>query len=92
MEVVSDVRVDSAHGYASIVVDIERVAAACRSTGQFVEYDSRLPTVLVHRGKDDEFFFQEHEAQVWVDEFEACEGLSDYVEFEDWLLWGAQGW
>lgn len=75
-----------------IANEIERIANACRASGQFVEYDHRLPSVLVYRGKGDEFFFQEHEAQSLVDEFESCKELQDTLFFEDWLLWCAQGW
>lgn len=72
-------------------VMVENTAQIAKESGQYVEINSRLPTVLVHRGEDDEFFFQGDEAQTLLDEIE--ETLAEVeVSDEDFILYQAQGW
>lgn len=72
--------------HEELVTQITRIADAAREEGQYVEINDVLPTVLIYRGEDDEFFFQEHEA------VDLLQTVPDYVNVEDYLLYIAQEW
>ena len=74
-----------------IKTQIELIADSARSAGQYVEINPYLPTVLVYRGPDDEYFFQEHEASELLDKAETVSNEYE-VSQEDYILWSAQGW
>ena len=69
-----------------VVKMIEKTANAARKSCQYVIIDSVLPTVYVYRGEDDDFHFQEHEANDLLSQ------VPDYADPEDYILYIAQGW
>ena len=69
-----------------LILQIEDTAHYCRIEGQCVVINDSLPSVEVHRGPDDNYFFQGQEASDLLDE------CPDYVSRKDYLLWIAQGW
>lgn len=70
---------------------IEAAALAARRSGQFIDIDFMLPSILIHRGPDDEFYFQEHEAQEQLDHYRPIAEMT-HANLKDVLLWSAQGW
>lgn len=70
---------------------IIRTAIAAQAENQYVDINPILPTVLIHRDENDEYFFQEQEASNLLDEAQtACNKFS--VTLKEWLLYAAQGW
>ena len=71
--------------------NIHRTIEAAKASGQYVQIDQTLPSVFIYRGPDDEFFYQEHEAERVLAE---AQRLAD--EFGLWasdaLLYQAQEW
>jgi hypothetical protein len=81
--------------------EIRITAESAREAGQYVEFNYRLPYVLVHRGDDDEYFFQGDEASRLLDEIDKLRNVVDLeildmddvgISDGDLLLWLAQGW
>lgn len=74
-----------------LIKQIEETAAYCREEGQYVKINHGLPWADVFLGKnehgdDHSYFFQGEEASNLID------GVPDYVNEEDYILWSAQGW
>lgn len=67
-------------------------AEAARKAGQSVDIVWMLPTVHVHRGPDDEFFFQEYEAQKLIDDAVKATAEMEDATAADFILAMAQGW
>lgn len=65
---------------------VEPTARAAREAGQYVEINHGLSYVVVHRGEDDEYFFQGEEADNLLEE------VPEWANEEEWILWSAQGW
>lgn len=70
---------------------VKRTIDAAKAAGQYVQINQQLPAVYVYRGPDDEYHFQEHEADPILAE---ARRLAD--EFGLWMgdaiLYMAQEW
>jgi hypothetical protein len=80
-----------------LIAQIKGTAQKAEQAGQKVSIDNMLPTVSVVRGDDDEYFFQEHEAQDLIDRCEKLisdlgEDAEQSLSVEEVILHQAQGW
>lgn len=70
---------------------IEGRALEARRSGQYIDIDWGLPSVTIHRGADDEFHYQEHEASELFDRYRDTVEMTG-ASMKDVLLASAQEW
>jgi hypothetical protein len=71
-----------------------QILATCRDarkTGQFVDIDFMLPSVLYYRDDGTEFHFSEQGAQNLFEHYREIAELTS-LPLRDVLLWAAQSW
>ena len=80
-----------------LVQNINSTAMKARESGQSVTVDYGLPCLSVVRGEDDEYFFQEADADRIIQDYRSVissieeeSGLA--LSMEDYILYVAQGW
>lgn len=73
------------------ITRVKQVVEEAKAEGQYVEINEMLPTVVVYRGKDDEFFFQEEQATELIEEHESTADKLK-LDVEDLILYAAQEW
>jgi hypothetical protein len=71
--------------------DVAIRSTAARKAGQYIEVNTLMPYVLVHRGEDDEYFIRDSEADNLIREQKASD-LYHFCTIEDIILSKAQDW
>ena len=71
---------------SKMLAQIIETADNCRNAGATVEINEYLPTVAITRSDGQEWFFQEHEADVLLAE------VPDNVSADDYILFISRGW
>jgi hypothetical protein len=82
---------------SEIVNQVANAALNARLEGQSVAINRSLPSVSVKTSGDEEYFFQEHEAEQLIDRAQkAIDELGSesqpVLDIEDYILYLAQGW
>lgn len=77
--------------FGELKAQIESKAKAARKEGQYVDIDFMLPSVAIHRGPDDELYYQERAAQDLLDQFRPQAEMF-HVSLKDVILSAVQEW